>query len=122
MFIKIGDLIKKFISKPLGFCVKTTANFFLSKEIPGLGEIVYLNINTELKKIEIHLYLNGESDGIQILINGYRIIDSNGEKYITFRNIKSQKPWVNALINKFVPVKKILPIDKRLAWLIKHLI
>lgn len=119
---KISSLIKKAISKLVGFGVKKAANHFLNEEIPGLGRVVYLNINTDTKEIEIHLLLGGESKEISVMISGYKVIHADGEKYIAFKSIKSRKPWVNALIGKFVPADKRLPVDNRLAWLADRLI
>ena len=89
---KISSLIKKAISKLVGFGVKKAANHFLNEEIPGLGRVVYLNINTDTKEIEIHLLLGGESKEISVMISGYKVIHADGEKYIAFKNFIDSAP------------------------------
>lgn len=98
------------------------SNIKICNELPEFGEITNININSVKKNINIRLMLNGESIPVDISINSYKIIQLDGTNYITFSSVSTSKPWINALICKFVPAEKRIPLNSRLvAWIIKIL-
>lgn len=91
-------------------------NANLSESIPGLGEIMNLEIDKVKKALLLEFELSGEGRPIEVTAS-YSLTGMS----IKFTQVKADRPWVQALCKKFVANKSFqIPEDTK--WLVEALL
>ena len=70
------------------------------------GEIS-VDLKTSQAKCSIKARLAGEENPISIDVNHYDVIEKDGEKYLCITDIKSERKWVDLMLNDLVKNKEI---------------
>ena len=70
------------------------------------GEIS-VDLKTSQAKCSIKARLAGEENPISIDVNHYDVIEKDGEKYLRITDIKSERKWVDLMLNDLVKNKEI---------------
>ncbi len=100
----------------------TIANDALNREIPGIGTITNIEIDSVNKNVGFDLNLNGETDIIKLNIEGYKITLEEEQKFLCWNKIEVSKPWINLLIAKYAPKENKIAINSTTAWLVDLLV
>jgi len=71
-----------------------------------------LKVDSETKNIKIELMLKGEADKLDIEIKKYEIVQENGEVFIAISELKTNREWLNIIIDSYLKNRKI-PVPKK---------
>ena len=70
------------------------------------GQMTYIRIDSQNRRIDVELELRGESSPIQVAINSYELSSQAGETFITIGEIETSREWINQLISDYLPSDK----------------
>ena len=89
--------------------LSTGAKVAINQQIRNYGEVTQLQLNSKLKRMNIDILLNGESEPITVVIEYYEITEENN---LRINGITTSKEWINQLIYEYVEGKEIaLPTE-----------
>jgi hypothetical protein len=69
--------------------------------------LVNFQIDSDNKNIKIELMLKGESDRLFVEIPKYQIVEVDERTYIDIYEIKTNREWLNIVIETYVKNKRI---------------
>ena len=74
----------------------------ITKWLSDFGEVEHAEISAESSKILLSIVLKGEDTVTDIAIYEYSILKTHGHYTFKFEKIKTSKPWMNMLIEKYI--------------------
>jgi len=90
-----------------------STKYLINQFIKEYGHLTELRINRSAKSITATLLLSGESRPIDIYIEKYAVIKNGSSTRFIIRKAESQKPWLDAILNKLVIGRSwLIPEDK----------
>ena len=95
--------------KGLNFIAEMILKPKINEFIGEFGEVVSLQIDIVKKNIIGQVMLKGESEPLDFKIKGLKLIEKDGNFFITYRKIKTSKEWINILANKYAPKEILIP-------------
>jgi hypothetical protein len=66
-----------------------------------------LKVNSENKSIKIDMMLKGEAENLTIEITKYNIAEENGKVFIEIVDLKTNREWLNIVIETFLSKKRV---------------
>ena len=84
--------------------LSTGAKIAINKHMKDYGEIVELNLNSQLKSMNLEVRLDGESESLAVQIENYAITEDN---HIKVSGITSSRIWINKLASKHLEGKEL---------------
>jgi predicted nucleic-acid-binding protein len=69
--------------------------------------MVNFRIDSDNKNIKIELMLKGESDTLFVEIPKYQILEVDGKVYIDIYEIKTNREWLNIVIETYLKNKRV---------------
>ena len=100
-----SGLIKTAINCTPDFMMQWVANFVLK----GIAEISSFNFDLDTRTVYTQLTLNGESEAIEVWIDGFAISQEAGVTYLILSEGRSNKPWLNAIFAKITRKRWKIP-------------
>jgi hypothetical protein len=100
-----SGLIKTAINCTPDFMMQWVANFILK----GIAEISSFNFDLDTRMVYILLTLNGETEAIEVWIDGFAISQEYGVTYLMLNEGRSNKPWLNAIFAKITGKRWKIP-------------
>jgi hypothetical protein len=82
-------------------------NWFLGNKLRGVGQVLDLKIDFKAKTAQCKIKLNGESEPIQISVDGLELTHPDNKYYINIKSATVSREWLQALANQFAVGKKI---------------
>jgi len=110
MFEKFVGLKDKALSKALEFAINL--------KIKEYGEMLNLKLDSQNKTIELELMLLGEKEPLNVYVGSYEISEENGKFYLTAKNIKTSRKWINIVAKNYLENQKF-EIPENIAKTIK---
>ena len=98
--------------------LSTGAKVAINQQIRNYGEVTQLQLNSKLKRINMDILLNGESESISVVIEYYEITEENNLK---IDGITTSREWIDQLIYTYVEGKEI-PLQSEYATMLKALV
>jgi predicted nucleic-acid-binding protein len=80
--------------------------------------VVNFRIDSDNKNIKIELMLKGESDTLFVEIPKYQILEVDGKVYIDIYEIKTNREWLNIVIETYLKNKRV-EVPKKFAPLLE---
>jgi hypothetical protein len=66
-----------------------------------------LKIDSENKSFYLEMMLKGESDVIKFEIGEYKIVEDGNRTFLQFKQLKTNREWVNILIENYLKINQI---------------
>lgn len=66
-----------------------------------------LKIDSENKSLYLEMMLKGESDVIKFEIGEYKIVENGNRTFLQFKQLKTNREWVNILIENYLKINQI---------------
>lgn len=79
----------------------------INSQISQFGEVVEMNINTNIHKITAKILLKGEDVALELTIKFYEVIQQDSKNFITMKGFESSKEWLTIVLNRFLNDKQI---------------
>jgi len=80
------------------FAIKTYLNFKFKKVL----KVLELKFDPKNDKIYLSLQLKGENEPLIVNIDKFELIEKENKKYLKLSNIKTNKEWLNIIVEQFV--------------------
>jgi hypothetical protein len=122
MFEKIKKFYRERKNNAISGVTTKIANKALHREIPYIGTITDIEIDSLNKNVFFDLALNGEKDIIRLNIQGYKISEIDNQKFLCWNKIIVSRPWITLLIAKYAPKDNKMVVSDIIAWLVDLLI
>ena len=90
------------ITNILKFSRETLIATWIDSQIKDYGKVYDLIVDSSVKKIIIKGKLKGESFTTQLTINEYSVVKSNGDTYLTFEKLETERKWLEVFLNKHI--------------------
>ncbi len=97
------------LQKRLNFLAEMILVPKINEFIGEFGEVVSLQIDIVKKNIIGQVLLKGEDKPLDFKIKGLKLIEKDGNFYITYRKIKTSREWINIVANKYAPKEILIP-------------
>ena len=94
------ETLTKTKDKTLSFLLEKSVSFYIKE----FGEIISFELNSINRSIYLKIDLKGELEHIELEVIDYKILE---EGYITFKEIKSSREWINILASAHLNSLKI---------------
>jgi hypothetical protein len=105
------SLIKMAIKLTPNIMIIWVANIVLK----GIAELTDFSFDIDTRKVYVQTMLYGEVEPIEIWLDGFAIV-KNGQSYkLIIQQAKSNKPWLNNLLARFVGKAWKIPVIPQLA-------
>ena len=79
----------------------------LGKYIQPYGKLEALNINSAEKKIVIRVLPKGEECPVTVTVCGSAIVSAEGKYFFAWQSAVVSRPWIQQLVDDFLPEKRI---------------
>ena len=86
--------------------VETGARLWLQQTIQPYGKMTRLHIDSQNKRIDIELDLNGEDTPIRIDVKSYALTSDSGETFIELGEIGVSRQWMETLVANYLTPDK----------------
>jgi len=90
------------ITNILRFSRETLIATWIDSQIRDYGRVYNLIVDSESKKMIIKGKLKGEDFTTQLTINNYSVVKSNGDTYLTFEKLETERKWLEVFLNKHI--------------------
>ena len=87
------------ITNILRFSRETLIATWIDSQIRDYGRVYNLIVDSESKKMIIKGKLKGEDFTTQLTINNYSVVKSNGDTYLTFEKLETEREWFENFLN-----------------------
>ncbi len=87
------------ITNILRYSRETIIATWVDSQIRNYGKVFNLVVDSELKKIIIKGKLKGENFITQLTIHDYSVLKSNGDTYLTFEKLETEREWLENFLN-----------------------
>jgi len=88
------------ITNILKFSRETLIATWIDSQIRDYGRVFNLIVDSESKKIIIKGKLKGEDFTTQLTIHNYSVVRSNGDTYLEFEKLETEREWLESFLNK----------------------
>ena len=90
-----------FLSSIKDVAISGAVRQFLGSKLQGFGKIVHLKMDTRARRIEMKVELEGEVTPVEVVLNGYQIVEKNGATTISAPGeaFQASRPWLTKLLN-----------------------
>jgi len=86
--------------------------FWLNRHLGKAGKVARLDLDRARRRVEMVLELAGESDSLELRLDGYQLIRSGDELLVKFGRAEASRVWLDALSEKFVSGRTVkIPPD-----------
>jgi hypothetical protein len=92
------NLIKLAINWTPNAMIIWVANIILK----GIAELTDFSLDLDSRKIYVQTTLNGETEQIEIWVDGFAVITEEQTKYFILEQGRSNKPWLNTIFSHIV--------------------
>jgi hypothetical protein len=92
------SLIKVAIKLTPNIMIIWVANIILK----GIAELTDFNFDIETRKVHVKTMLYGETEAIDVWIDGFGIISDEQSHHFIIQQAQSNKPWLNNILAHFV--------------------
>lgn len=82
--------------------VEAGAKAYVNRKIETFGKVTRLEINPRARTIHIEVELKGEASLVAVNVGGYDIIDRDGAKYMTLRDVSASREWIGLAVEQYV--------------------
>jgi len=103
--------------KALSKGAKIALNTYISK----YGNITKLSLNSRFKSMNLEIFLDGDSQPINVHIENYELVEKNSTYSLKISGIKTSKSWINTLAYEHLEAKEF-SIPYEFATMLKAII
>lgn len=104
--------------KTLSIIIENVASRFVA----DAGSITRFSINTDSKSAVASLQLKGEDQNIEVTISHYEIKQNGDKMFLEINSIKTSREWINILVDRYFPVKRLEIPDNLIGKVTKKLL
>ena len=90
------------ITNILKFGRETLIATWIDSQIKEYGKVYNLVVDSSAKRIIIKGRLKGEDFTTQLTINEYSVVKNNGETYLTFEKLETEREWLEVFLNNHI--------------------
>jgi hypothetical protein len=105
------SLLKMAIKLTPNMMIIWVANIILK----GIAELTAFSFDIDTRKVYVQTMLYGEVEPIEVWIDGFAIISEQESYKFIIQQAKSNKPWLNNLLARFVGKAWKIPVIPQLA-------
>jgi hypothetical protein len=99
--------------------IKLTPNMMIiwvaNRVLKGIAELTAFNFDLDTRKVYVQTMLYGETEAIEVWVDGFAIINENESYKFIIQQARSNKPWLNNLLARFVGKAWKIPVIPQLA-------
>jgi hypothetical protein len=104
------DLLKLAIKYTPNKLIIWGSNFVLK----GIAELLEFSFDIESRKVYVQTKLYGETEAIEVWLDGFGIIKEDDSYHFIIQQAKSNKPWLNNIIVHFIGKAWKIPVIPQL--------
>lgn len=102
--------------------VSAAATGGLKRKLEGFCEMFKLNVDSSAKVLTVEAMPKGEAEMVRVEVLGYRLEREEGRAVLFFEELRVSRPWMQTLVETFLPEKKFPLPDGTPFDLIKMLV
>jgi hypothetical protein len=104
------DLLKLAIKCTPNKLIIWGSNFVLK----GIAELLEFSFDIETRKVHIQTKLYGETEAIEVWLDGFGIINEADSYHFIIQQANSNKPWLNNIFAHFIGKAWKIPVTPQL--------
>jgi len=98
---------RNFVLNLKDMAMSALATPVLGKHIQPYGKLESLDINSSESQIAIQVLPRGEERSVTVTVGGCSITSVEGKKFFVWESVKVSRPWMQQLVENFLPEKRI---------------
>lgn len=112
IFSSLAGALGNMKDRTIEACVRA----FLNQKIEKFGSVANLRIDSVQRTICVQLALKGENSLIEVNVDGYEVIQEEGQVFISSQSFRASRGWIENLLREYVAGRKFqLPEVARMA-------